>query len=131
MNLADELDKAMAAYRPGGISQAELARISGVPQPTISRTLKGTSIPETKTLLKLAQALRCTLGGYVGKSAEIHYETTKIRKLKAREPDALAPHLAELLKVAESMTLQGQHMLLGRAQELALMHPARKANRSS
>lgn len=131
MNLADELDVAMGAFRPGGISQAELARISGVPQPTISRTLKGTSIHETKTLLKLATALNCSLAGISAKSGDTPYESAKVRKLQAREPDALAPHLVELLKVAKSMSPQGQHILLGRALELAQLHPARKANHSS
>ena len=44
------------------ISQAELARISGVPQPIISNILSGkTPNPSAKTALKLARALRCAV----------------------------------------------------------------------
>jgi len=57
MSIANQLDKAMKNYRPNGITQAELSALSGVPQPTISRTLSGDSTPETKTILKLAKAL--------------------------------------------------------------------------
>jgi len=67
MDIANQLDQAMRSYDNNkGISQAALAALSKVPQPTISRTLKGNSIPETKTLIKLARALNCTLGGYSG-----------------------------------------------------------------
>lgn len=56
--IGDALDSAMRAYAGGkGITQSQLSRISGVPQGTISRTLSGKSIPETKTLAKLASAL--------------------------------------------------------------------------
>ena len=58
MTIADELDAAMKAFNGGkGISQADLSKISKVPQPTISRTLKGLSEPEGKTLRKLSAAL--------------------------------------------------------------------------
>ena len=54
MGIGKRLDQAMteAGYK----SQAELARASGVPQPTISRILKGTGKkgPETETIKKLA-----------------------------------------------------------------------------
>lgn len=56
--IASALDIAMKAYDHGkGIGQAALSRLSGVPQPTISRTLKGISIPETSTLTKLVNVL--------------------------------------------------------------------------
>lgn len=57
--IAAALDEAMRDYYGPGkrLSGAELARLSGVPQPTISRTLKGKSIPETETLSKLITAL--------------------------------------------------------------------------
>ena len=56
--ISDALDRAMKGYNGGrGIGQSELARRSGVPQPTINRTLKGKSIPETDTLSKLVSVL--------------------------------------------------------------------------
>ena len=56
--IASAIDEAMSAYDSGrGISQSELSRRSGVPQATISRTLKGKTIPEVHTLSKLIDAL--------------------------------------------------------------------------
>lgn len=54
MDIATLIDKAMSEKR---LNQPELSRRSGVPQATISRTLKGRSIPSTETLVKLFSAL--------------------------------------------------------------------------
>lgn len=56
MNIATRLDEAMQAA--GIRSQAELARRSGVPQPTINRILKGVGKkgPEAHTIKPLAEA---------------------------------------------------------------------------
>lgn len=56
--IADRLDHLMKLR--GVRSQSELARRSGVPQATISRTLKGGSVPELDTVKKLAEALSST-----------------------------------------------------------------------
>ena len=58
MNIGDRLDQAMKTARI--TSQSELSRISGVPQATISRILKGTGAkgPETETVKKLARACK-------------------------------------------------------------------------
>lgn len=58
MSIGDRLDQAMKAARIK--SQSELSRISGVPQATISRILKGTGAkgPETETIKKLARACK-------------------------------------------------------------------------
>ena len=56
--IASALDEAMQAFDSGrGISQSELSRRSGVPQATISRTLKGKTIPEVETLSRLITVL--------------------------------------------------------------------------
>lgn len=56
--IASAIDAAMKNFNGGkGISQSELARGCKVPQPTISRTLKGNSIPETETLSKIIKFL--------------------------------------------------------------------------
>ncbi len=48
--------------RRGIKSQAELARISGVPQPMISMIITGeTKDPRLSTMTKLARALRCAV----------------------------------------------------------------------
>jgi transcriptional regulator with XRE-family HTH domain len=58
MTIGNRLDQAMNAARIK--SQSELARISGVPQATISRILKGVGAkgPETETIKKLARACK-------------------------------------------------------------------------
>jgi transcriptional regulator with XRE-family HTH domain len=56
MNIGDLLDQAMKLR--GIRSQGALSRLSGVPQPTINRTLKNVSVPEFSTLKKLADALQ-------------------------------------------------------------------------
>lgn len=56
--IADALDFAMqTAHNGKRMSQAELSRQSGVPQPTISRTLSGETIPELATLAPLIHVL--------------------------------------------------------------------------
>lgn len=49
--------KLMAARDRKGLSQRELARLSGVPQKTISRIENGIDIPKIPTLLKLMNVL--------------------------------------------------------------------------
>lgn len=58
MSTGDRLDFAMRAC--GFKTQADLAHASGVPQPTISRILKGAGIrgPESETIRKLADACK-------------------------------------------------------------------------
>lgn len=63
MDLAKQIDQAMRDWKPKRLSQAELSRLSGVPQPTISRTLKGDSIPETDTLLRISKVLKISFSG--------------------------------------------------------------------
>lgn len=63
LDLAKQIDQAMRDWKPKRLSQAELARLSGVPQPTISRTLKGDSIPETETLLRISKVLKINFSG--------------------------------------------------------------------
>ena len=56
MSIATRLDRLMKAKKVR--SQSSLARLSGVPQPTINRILKGqTDTPEFGTVKKLAAAL--------------------------------------------------------------------------
>ena len=70
MNIAEQIDQAMKAFRPKPMSQSELARRSGVPQATISRTLKGISVPETETLTKLAKALNIKFS-HIGSTSNV------------------------------------------------------------
>lgn len=130
MTIADELDSAMKAFNGHkGISQAELAKKSGVPQPTISRTLKGVSQPETATLRKLAKFLGATIGGVSGDPAPPSYATPgKVTDFRCREEPSLDPPLAELLTIAQSLSKEGRYVLLGLARGLAKEYPSTKAN---
>ena len=91
MNIAEQIDRAMKSRKPTEWSQAELSRVSGVPQPTISRTLKGVSVPETETLSRLAKALNITFD-HVSSNAsnaqemdlEDNPEFPSIKKVKLR-----------------------------------------------
>ena len=74
MTIADRLDQAMRDAKFA--KQAVLARISGVPQATISRILKGTGKrgPESGTVRKLAQACRVSfewLNDGIGKHVQV------------------------------------------------------------
>jgi len=51
----------MMARLEQGISQAELAKRSGVEQATIARIERGRTNPSLTTLLKLTRALQCSL----------------------------------------------------------------------
>lgn len=75
MNLSDRLD---AAMRKKGLSQSELMRRSGVPQPTISRILKGTTQePDLETLRSLANALGMTLEQMTGDAGDAANSTIR------------------------------------------------------
>ena len=83
--IATRLDEAMKEareYGPNGISQSELQRKSGVPQATISRTLKGTTDPEVDTIRRLAAALSVTFE-WLNEGIQPKYRDEK----KAGEPD--------------------------------------------
>lgn len=75
--MADDLD---ATGRP--ISQNELARRTGVTQPTIARILSGESLdPDTATLLPLAKYFEVTPGQLRGEEPLI--KSIKIRRVVA------------------------------------------------
>jgi len=57
-NLIDEL---IAARRNAGLSQKQLEILSGIAQPCIARTEKGTTDPKLSTLLKMLEPLGLTL----------------------------------------------------------------------
>ena len=46
--------------REKGFTQAELSKASGVSRGIIARTETGVTVPDVRTVLKLAQALDCT-----------------------------------------------------------------------
>ncbi|WP_278540390.1 helix-turn-helix domain-containing protein [Oxalobacter formigenes] len=85
MGIGNRLDEAMleAGYK----SQAELARASGVPQPTISRILKGTGKkgPETETIKKLAGSCGVNSEWLITGNGEKYISLSKQSTLHAAE----------------------------------------------
>lgn len=55
----------------------------------------------------------------------------KVATLPEREPPALEPPLDAIVTAALAMSKEGRHVLLGRAEELALRFPAAKPKRQS
>lgn len=104
MTIGNRLDKAMQDAKIQ--SQSALQRISGVPQATISRILKGngTKGPETETVRKLAAACNVTFEwlnegiGSAGRATQ-----GKQAQIAVQEPansDALSPEeITELVNV--------------------------------
>ena len=52
-----------------------------------------------------------------------------VSALAAQEPATVAPLIAELVSIAERISDRGQAELIGRAKEVALLHPRAKPNR--
>lgn len=123
--IADELDAAMRAYvaedGSRGITQRRLSHLSGVPQPTISRTLSAQSIPETDTLTKLSRALRAKIGGYDA--------APDVTVLSASEPDVDVYRAA--IDLMRSMSHEGRYVALGELRRMAREFQPPKANHSS
>ena len=122
--IADELNAAMAEFvdpttGKKGISARQLGLRSGVPQPTISRTLSAESIPETKTLAKLSSALGRKIGGYqaAGVDSVLDHDDSEL--------------IAEAVALMRAMSQEGRYRAVGALTELRRMYPAPKANHFS
>lgn len=63
----DDVRVDVKSYRmKRGLSQAELSRKSGVPQPMISEIESGVAqYPQINTLYKLSRALRCSVDDFI------------------------------------------------------------------
>lgn len=71
MGIAERID-ALMQKRNLKISQSALARLSGVPQSTVNRILKGGTVPELATVRKLAAALNVSALWLVGESDDMN-----------------------------------------------------------
>lgn len=99
MTIGDRLDKAMRDAEIA--SQSELARLSGVPQATISRILKGGGKkgPETETIKKLAKACRVTFDWLnEGQGDDALLPKTSIPVQSEKLPKELAAELADVVR---------------------------------
>jgi transcriptional regulator with XRE-family HTH domain len=129
MTIADDLDQAMRDYcwpdGRMGISQPELAGLSKVPQPTISRTLKGKSIPETKTLTKLANTLKRSLGGINGTPTSSYRSPTSIGEATVAPYIHPNTYIAKIVFLLERTEEIGIGEVLSAAKRAAKDHPKR------
>jgi phage repressor protein C with HTH and peptisase S24 domain len=100
MNIADRLDLLMKLRKLE--SQSGLARLAGVPQPTINRILKGkTENPDLPTLQKLAVALNSTaawIADGTGPGPENPDHTPKSTVIPGIGNGGLADRIKSLLK---------------------------------
>ena len=79
------------------LSQNELARVSGVAQPTISRILKGLQRPGQRTLYKLARGLKATSGQLLGEEPITEDDDLAV---VARVMQDLPPYKLAMLRAA-------------------------------
>ena len=65
--LANNFARQICSLRSSqGLSQRALARISGIPNPTINRFERGKQEPSWEQLERLAEVLQCTVGELIG-----------------------------------------------------------------
>lgn len=104
----------------------KLSARSGVGFGTVQRARNGDGNTTIKNLAAIARAF--------GRSTEdlirpTHYtQADNITRLTVQEPGP-APLIAELIAIAETISDRGQAELIGRAHEVARLHPRTKAKR--
>jgi transcriptional regulator with XRE-family HTH domain len=109
MNLANKIDQAMRTFKPK-LTQTGLAKLSGVPQATISRTLKGKTLPEFDTLSRLAKALKIEIDGFDLVTGE------EIRPHKRNISDVLSAKDTHLLKIFNKLNDAGKNEVISFAE---------------
>ena len=60
-NCIQIIDALIQCRKEKGMTQKDLAIATGLPQPSIARLERKTTIPQLNTLLRVADALGCTL----------------------------------------------------------------------
>ncbi len=109
MNLANKIDVAMRSFKPK-LTQTSLAKLSGVPQATISRTLKGKTLPEFDTLSRLAKVLKIEIDGFDLVTGE------EIRPPKRNATDVLSAKDTHLLKIFNKLNEAGKNEVISFAE---------------
>lgn len=105
MDIATMIDQAMREKR---LTQKALSERSGVPQATISRTLKGKSTPETGTLAKLFGALGLST---VGIYAQQGGDQPKMAN-ESMAPSYHAPRMVALAPPSVTLDLDADCLLV-------------------
>lgn len=111
--IASQLTLMMSQANPP-LSQSELARQSGIPQPTISRLLKGEGGAQVDTLLALAEPLGVTLNDlvYPEGAAVAGEPTAALRPRRRRAEPALTALQQSVLDAF--LTLAGSQQISNR-----------------
>jgi len=96
------------ARRGAGLSQRELARRSGVPQPTIARIERGQQIPRVDTLMRMLDAcgFELRLGPKRGKDVDVSLIDGWLRLTPAERAERATGYsrFAEALRAARRVS---------------------------
>lgn len=111
-------------------SQPKVSQKSGVAQSHIGRLLREESSATVDVLGSIARAFRRQPEDLLRPP---EYSTQNVAALRARDMETpeYAAVIKKLIDLANKMSPEGQHVLLGRAEEMVKQYPVAKANRAS
>lgn len=108
----------------------KVAARAGVGFGTVRRARNGDGNTTIKNLTAIARAFGRTIEDLL-RAPVTYKEGGMVTPLLVQQPVAPPPLIAELVTVAETINDRGQAELIGRAKELALLHPRSKPNRAN
>lgn len=111
-----------------GLTQQEFGKLAGVSKAAVSQWEHGVTKPERDALLSLQKKRKLSPNWVLTGHGDQYIDGNKHPNDDRVVPMPLTPPLDELLRVAKSMSKEGQHILLGRAQEIVSRYPVVKAN---
>lgn len=98
------------------ITQADLSKLAGIKQPTISAIENGINKPALETLILLSHALNCTVSDLIGETRDYEMD--------------LEPSAQNLLNIFDKLNDAGKSMLIAQA-EIILQQPAMRKKSST
>lgn len=105
----------------------KVAARSGAGFGTVQRAKNGDGNTTIQNLELIARAFGRSTEDLI--RAATYAKPGVIARLATQEPAPAAPLIAELVSIAERISDRGQAELIGRAKEVALLHPRAKPNR--
>ena len=121
-NLSDWMDKS-----PTLDTIKKVAARSGAGFGTVQRAKNGDGNTTIQKLELIARAFGRPTEDLIRPAA--YAKAGNISALSTQEPAPVPPLIAELVSIAERISDRGQAELIGRAKEVALLHPRAKPNR--
>lgn len=132
MDITDHIAGNLSAWMDETPNLATLKKVAakaGVGFGTVRRARNGDGNTTIKNLTAIAKAFGRSIEELL--RAPPTYATGGIvTELPAREP-VIPPLIEELIAVAHTLSDRGQAELIGRAKELALLHPRAKGNHAN